>query len=846
VSVPPARWARVKGVFDGTLALAPAERATYVIQACGDDGELRRQVEALLASHEQAQAFLETPAIAVLDMSAPIDDLVGRTIGIYRICARVGAGGMGEVYRAEDTKLDRPVALKLLPKAVASDADRLRRFHTEARAASALNHPNILVIHDFGDLDGRPFIVTEFVEGVTLRQRLDAGRLTLHEAIEIGSQVAGALAAAHARGIVHRDVKPDNVMIRPDGYVKVLDFGLAKLPTTDEPVAVGVGAHTTPGMVMGTPRYMSPEQARGAAADPRSDVWSFGVMLYELIAGCPPFVGATPADLIGAILHTEPVPLELQAPRTPPQLGRIVARSLRKSRLERYASASELVLDLAAVRTEADDADLRPVERSNELIANAAPPSTPKEQLKKRTRLVVIPFRLLRPDADIDFLAFSLADAIATTLSTLDSLVVRSSMAAAKYSVEPLDLKALAIDAEVDMVLAGTLLRAGSTLRLGAQLLTTPHGTIVWSERIDVPLDDVVRIQDELIERIVDSLAVPLTASDQQNLRRDVPASARAYELYLRGTSHSYDPQQWALARDLFIECVAQDPGYAPAWARLGRCYRLSAKFLSSTVDEVRDNLQRADVAFRKAFELNADLPLAHNLYTALETDLGHAEAAMLRLVTRARQRRADPELFAGLVHACRYCGLLDESVAAHARARELDPQVPTSVAQTYWMRGDYEHAIEGFTTGFFSGLPLISLGRDAEALALARASASRVRDPTTRLYQSLVTLMLEGRSNECLRLLADLAPRNPDPESVYFGARMFARLGAPEAALEQLDRAVDMGFCCPAAFERDPWLDSVRSEKRFIGALARAQFRHAEARRKFREAGGARRLGLA
>jgi serine/threonine protein kinase len=185
-------------------------------------------------------------------------------------------------------------------------------------------------IDDFGDLDGRPFIVTEFVEGGTLRQRLDAGRLALHEAIQIGSQVAGALAAAHAGGIVHRDVKPDNVMIRPDGYVKVLDFGLAKLLTIDEPVAVGVGAHTTPGMVMGTPRYMSPEQARGAAADPRSDVWSFGVMLYEMIAGCPPFVGATPADLIGAILHTEPVPLELQAPRTPPALGRIVARSLRK------------------------------------------------------------------------------------------------------------------------------------------------------------------------------------------------------------------------------------------------------------------------------------------------------------------------------------------------------------------------------------------------------------------------------------------------------------------------------------------------------------------------------------
>jgi tetratricopeptide (TPR) repeat protein len=250
-------------------------------------------------------------------------------------------------------------------------------------------------------------------------------------------------------------------------------------------------------------------------------------------------------------------------------------------------------------------------------------------------------------------------------------------------------------------------------LRVNAQLLSAPQGTIVWSERLDVPVSDVIRVQDELSERIADSLAVPLTPRDQHVLRRDAPTNPRAYELYLRANNHFYHQEQWTIARDLLVESVKEDSGFAPAWARLGRCFRLTAKFRSETVDEMRDNLRRADMAFRRAFDLNPDLPLAHHLYTPLETDLGRPEEAVTRLVRRARQRRADPELYAGLVHACRYCGLLDASVAAHEQARRLDPQVQTGVANTYWMLGDYERAIDGMT-GFFVGLPLVSLGRDS------------------------------------------------------------------------------------------------------------------------------------
>lgn len=383
-------------------------------------------------------------------------------------------------------------------------------------------------------------------------------------------------------------------------------------------------------------------------------------------------------------------------------------------------------------------------------------------------------------------------------------------------------------------------------MRVSAQLLAAPQGTIIWSDRIDVAATDLIRIQDELSERIVDSLSLPLAARDQQVLRRDVPASAKAYELYLRGNSHFYHPENWTIARDLFIECVAEDPHYAPAWARLGRCYRLTAKFASDTVEQMRESLKRADVAFRTAFELNPDLPLAHHLYTPLETDLGRAEEAMLRLVRRARQRRADAELYAGLVHACRYCGLLEASIAAAEQARHIDPQISTSVAQTYWMRGEFERALEGFGPhGFFIGLPYVSLGRNEEAIEAAQASATLVRDPTTRSYQTILPLLLARRSDECQRLLDELAPRNPDPESVFHIARTYAKLDAIGPAVVQFARAVDSGFCCPEAFTRDPWLDSVRTNRGFVEALARAQVRHDQAARKFREAGGERLLKL-
>jgi serine/threonine protein kinase/predicted ATPase len=339
-------WPRVKAVLEEALTREGTERAKFVAEACAGDAALRGEVELLLASSDRIGTFLETPAAVLLDDSRPRIDLSGREVATYRLMSRLGAGGMGEVYLAHDSKLDRPVAIKFLSAEFGAQRDRLRRFHQEARAVSSLNHPHILVVHDFGELDGRPYMVTEFVEGVTLRQRLQRGPLAVREAIEIGSQIAGALAAAHARGLVHRDVKPENVMLRPDGYVKVLDFGLAKLLTSDPQAPRGDGtSRTQPGLVLGTSRYMSPEQARGLEVDARSDLWSFGVVMYEMLAGRPPFNGATAADTIAAILSTEPPLLDAVVP-TAAALTPIVTKAMRKERLERYSAADEVLTEL--------------------------------------------------------------------------------------------------------------------------------------------------------------------------------------------------------------------------------------------------------------------------------------------------------------------------------------------------------------------------------------------------------------------------------------------------------------------------------------------------------------------
>jgi len=380
---------RVEAVFQAALDLPPERRAGYLGEVCAGDAELRSEVVALVLAYEQSENFIERPAMeidAAIVASSLAGTLLGQTISHYRMIERLGEGGMGEVYLAQDTRLGRRIALKLLPARFTIDGDRVHRFEQEARSASALNHPNIVTIHEVGEAGAVHFIATEFIEGVTLREHLRSRRMNLSEVLEVATQVASALAAAHEAGIVHRDIKPENIMLRRDGYVKVLDFGLAKLAIS-ETAALGnelladSSLKTDPGMVMGTVNYMSPEQARGLAVDARTDIWSFGVLFYEMLAGKTPFAGETPSHSIVATLDREPPPLSEYLSPVPPRLERIVAQTLRKSKEGRYRTGNDLLLDLQSLKHELE------VNGRPDHVRLTAPPRTDTESATNESEI---------------------------------------------------------------------------------------------------------------------------------------------------------------------------------------------------------------------------------------------------------------------------------------------------------------------------------------------------------------------------------------------------------------------------------------------------------------------------
>jgi len=346
------RWKQVNDLFQSTVERRPEERSAFLDEVCHDQS-VRREVESLLTSHQRAENFIEVPAFEATPELVPNDSevaLFGKVIGHYRIESLIGTGGMGKVYLARDERLGRKAAVKLLPENLTTDETQLSRFKNEARTASALNHPNILTVYEIGVEGNLQFIATEFIEGVTLRNALASGRMNSHKALEIAVQIASALAAAHDAGVVHRDIKPENIMLRPDGYAKVLDFGIAKLTEQrrtpgDPKVETTALLQTRPGLVLGTAHYMSPEQARGQKVDARSDIWSLGVVLYEMVAGNPPFRGETPSDCIAAILTAEPTPLTSVSPDVPVALESILQRALRKDSGERYQTVNEMLAE---------------------------------------------------------------------------------------------------------------------------------------------------------------------------------------------------------------------------------------------------------------------------------------------------------------------------------------------------------------------------------------------------------------------------------------------------------------------------------------------------------------------
>ena len=461
--------------------------------------------------------------------------------------------------------------------------------------------------------------------------------------------------------------------------------------------------------------------------------------------------------------------------------------------------------------------------------------STPAAPVRV-TRLIVLPFRMLRPDAETEFLAFSLPDALTNALGGLQALVVRSSMTAARFAGESIAPRQIGAEADVDAIVTGTLLRSGTEIRVVTQLTAATTGALLWSQAAQTSVGDLFRVQDELTRRIVASLSLPLTNREQQMLQRDVPSNPAAYEYFLRGNQLSHDASQWSVARDLYLQSVEEDPHYAPAWARLGRAHHVMAKYQPKGT---RESLDHAETAFRRALDLNPDLPIAHKLFAQLEVDLGRARDAMVRLIERAHT--ADPELLAGLVSTCRYCGLLEASDAAHARALELEPKIRTSVGHTWFLHADHARVatLKLSDYPYIVAISMAELGRGTEVLPALRELEPKLPG---RLRDFAVTArtLLEGNAAESVATIRGIVSSDfRDPEGLFYLSRHLTHLHEVEPALDLLERVVASGYCCFPTMDRDPWLDSLRKKPAFAKLLRRAEAGHQEALAAFERVGG-------
>jgi serine/threonine protein kinase/tetratricopeptide (TPR) repeat protein len=748
------------------------------------------------------------------------------TIGHYRIRQKIGRGAMGVVYEGWDDRLQRPVAVKTIDETNETSAARSRLWR-EARSLARVNHPNVCQVYDVLEEGEVLVLVMELLDGLSLADYLLRGIVEASQALKFIRQILQALQALHALGIIHRDLKPSNVFMTAHG-IKLLDFGLAH--TTG--IAFSAESNQTAtvesiaGGIVGTPSYMSPEQASGLPVGPASDIFSVGCVFYELLTGKQPFEGNSLVDILYAVLHQNPPPLSgsLQVEA----LDQVLRRAMAKRVGDRFTSASEMLEALELITLSEN---------------GAVAPRT-----RTVSRIIVLPFRAPKSDEQTDFLTFALPDAISNSLSAMNNLIIRSSFLAARFESQP-DPKRVAIEADVDAFLTGSLLRAGDRFRLTCQLIEAPGGTVLWSETANSSMQDLFTVQDELCERILQSLQVPLDERDRRASHRDVPATTRAYECYFRATQITVARtlDNMGIARDLYLQCLDESPDYAPAWVCLGRVYHFLGKF----GDDARGNEVLSEKAFHRAFALNPELAIAHNFYTPVECDQGHAKKAMVRLLERARFRRNDAELFAGLVQACRYCDELDASIAAHFRGRHLDPHLATSAGHTYFLMGNYTSAIELYSTQvsyYLDCAALAAMGESATALSILRERerSGGAVGAVQALMRSL-RAYLEGNTEECVNAIVNAnATQLVDPEVSFYAARHFARVGQTDRAISALSAANDRGFLCASALARDTWFDSLRSEPRYAALMQDAERRRGETHAAFLAAGGLQVIGIA
>jgi eukaryotic-like serine/threonine-protein kinase len=628
----PERWRQITELFHAAREHDPSRRDAFVAKACREDPALRQEVEAMLAGHDHAGSFGETPPSAAESDGVPRSSMLpaGTRVGPYEIQSALGAGGMGEVYRARDTRLHRDVAIKVLPDRFAAEAARLHRFEVEARAIAALNHPHICQIHDIG----AGYLVLEYIEGEPLR-----GPMSIDQALRLALQIVSALEAAHQRGILHRDLKPANILVTREGTAKLLDFGLAKLMDVEADVT-----RTQDGVVVGTAGYMSPEQAQGRSLDARSDVFSVGAVLYEMLSGRRAFDGTSTAEVLGAVLRDEPPPIA-----TPPALERIVRRCLAKQPGQRFQTMSELrgALGQAATEVISKPADRQP-------------------------SIAVLPFANMSPDKANEFFSDGLAEELINALANMPGLKVAGRTSSFFFRGKDLEFQEIGRRLNVEHVLEGSVRTAGNRMRVTAQLIATADGFHLWSERYDREVTDIFAMQDEITLAIARALQIKL--SPEAAPPRSHTPNLRSYEAYLKAREQWFRPTMESLesVKDLLERAIELDPKFALPHTLLGGYYTMQANLGGRPASEV---IPLARAAEQAALRLDPSLPEAHALLgVCAATDYKWKEAEREWRLAFAREPVSSDVRFWYGNHYLMPIGRVGEAVEAEARVLEEDP----------------------------------------------------------------------------------------------------------------------------------------------------------------------------
>jgi serine/threonine protein kinase len=776
--------------------------------------------------------------------------MIGQQVSHYRILGKLGGGGMGVVYEAEDLKLGRHVALKFIPENLAGDAKSLERFTREARAASQLNHPNICTIHGIEDNNGHPFIVMEKLEGESLKQHIGGQPMKVEEVLDVGVQVADALVASHNKGIVHRDIKPANIFLTPGGPVKVLDFGLAKLvhnPGTEEDQSL-----TAVGIIPGTAVYMSPEQARSETVDARSDLFSFGVVLYEMSTGKKPFSGNNSLLTLDAVLHQKPTPPHDLNPKIPIELQGIIGKAMEKDRTHRYQSAAEMRSDLAQLKRESESGTIKSSNQSSmlraasktfsrnsrfqtySLIAMAALLLTvlaavgawwikhrAAANAEQKNAIAVLPLQNLNGDYNIDYLRFALADELTSVLTYSRSLEVRPSSVTRKYVALDLEPKKVGQELRVGRLLQGHFIKQGDQLTVTLEAIDVPTDRLLWQTTVTAKADDLIGLQQQLSSQVQHGLLPILGgAAGASESAASRPKNQQAYDFYLRSIAVPHDAAPNKEAIKMLEWAVGIDPTYAPAWEALGQRYYFDSLFGGGG----EEKFQRSNAAYERAVALDPNRVMAaSNLITnrVERGELGRAYDAATDLVRR-RPQSADAHF--ALSYVLRYAGMLEQSTQECNTARSLDPGnfAFRSCAWSFLEMGKTDRAMD---------FVLLDAGSEWAAwvtpyVYLAEGNVAEARASTKNMAKAPIyhrDLMEACTAAQRPADFAKIVRQNEasvmlelDAESWYHVGALMAACGQKDPALRLLKAAVQQNYCAYSALLDDPMLKDLRKDTAF------------------------------